>query len=178
MRIRTVAIPAAMAIAAGIAIAAPAAQAATPTTTSTASACDRGPWADRVEGTPTNFTAGVRGGDYLWHNATGFHLRVTHRNDNRVVYTGEITSPTPMRMDPVKLEKGDVARLSAGHRTLYFAFVDYGHIDGVNFHTDCAKTITVSHLNAGNVRLPANRVYLGKYEVHPAAVPFTLHREA
>jgi hypothetical protein len=166
-----------IAVAAGVAalavggiVGAPSANAATPS-------CDRAPWADRVEGVPTNFTAGARGGDYLWHDATGFHLRVTHKNDNRVVYTGEITSPVPMRMEPVKLEKGDVARLSADHRTLYFAFVDYGHIDGVNFHTDCAATITVSHLNAGNVRLPTSRVYLGKYEVHPAAVPFTLHRQ-
>jgi len=141
-----------------------------------AAACDRAPWADRVQGTPTNFTAGSRGGDYLWHNATGFHLRVTHKNDNRVVYTGEITSPTPLRIDPVKLEKGDYVHLSATHKTITFAFVDYGHIDGVNFHTDCAAYLTVSHLNAGNLRLPADRVYLGAHEVHPAKVPFTLHR--
>lgn len=45
-----------------------------------------------------------------------------------------------MRIDPVHLEAGDVARLSPDHRSLYFAFVNYGHIDGIDFHTDCANT--------------------------------------
>ncbi len=148
----------------------------TPAPSTAAAACDRGPWGLRVEGAPKDFTAGDRGGDYLWHDASGFHLRVTHKNDNRVLYTGDITSPTPMRIDPVKLEKGDVARLSADHRTLTFAFADYGHIDGVDFHTDCAPTLTATDLNAGNDRLTPDRVYLGRYELHPAGIPFTVHR--
>ena len=147
-----------------------------PTPTAQQAACDRGPWGLRVEGAPKDFSAGDRGGDYLWHDATGFHLRVTHKNDNRIVYTGDIVSPTPMRIDPVKLEKGDVAQLSADHRTLTFAFADYGHIDGVDFHTDCAPNITVTDLNAGNNRLPTDRVYLGRYELNPANIPFTVHR--
>jgi hypothetical protein len=141
-----------------------------------AAACDKAPWADRVQGAPDGFTAGVRGGDYLWHDAKGFHLRVTHKGDNRVVYSGVITSPTPMRIDPVKLERGDVAKLSANHRSLVFAFADYGHIDGVNFHTDCAATITVSNLNADNAKLTPDRVYLGDAKAHPPHIPFTVHR--
>ena len=54
-----------------------------------------------------------------------------------------------MRIDPVHLEAGDVARLSPDHRSLYFAFVNYGHIDGVDFHTDCANTLTISQLTSG-----------------------------
>jgi hypothetical protein len=143
---------------------------------SAAQDCDRGPWGFRVQGAPADLDSGDRGGDYLWHDATGFHLRVTHKNDNRVVFTGDIVSPTPMRIEPVKLEKGDVAVLSADHRILTFAFADYGHIDGVDFHTDCASHLTVTNLNAGNDRLTPDRVYLGAFKVHPAQVPFTLHR--
>ncbi|HEX2903151.1 MAG TPA: hypothetical protein VHO01_06790 [Jatrophihabitans sp.] len=138
--------------------------------------CDRAPWEARVQGAPRGFSAGDRGGDYLWHDTSGFHLRVTHRNDDRQVYTGVITSPMPMRLDPVKLEGHDVARLSPDRKTLVFAFADWGHIDGLNFHTDCAATVTVSHLTVGPALLPADRIYLGITESHPAAVPFTLHR--
>ena len=53
-----------------------------------------------------------------------------------------------------------------------FAFADYGRIDGVNFHTDCAAALAVSRLHVGKVALPANRMYLGRREAHPAAVPF------
>lgn len=170
----------ALAGSAGLALSGPAA-AAPNTTTAPANAnatatCDAGPWADRIQGAPLGFTAGDRGGDYLWHDAHGMHLRVTHRTSSRDVYTGTITTSTAMRIDPVKLEKGDVARLSADHRTLVFAFSNYGHIDGVDFHADCATSLTVSHLNVGNLRLPASRVYLGVTRTHPAQVPFTVHR--
>jgi len=154
-----------------------AAPAGASTTVSTAAvSCDRGPWAPRVQGAPANFDAGDPGDDYLWHDTSGFHLRVTHKGDARAVYTGVIHSPTAMRMDRVRLEKGDVAKLSADHRSIVFAFADYGHIDGIDFHTDCAASLTVSNLNVGNNRLPADRVFLGHFKVHPAQVPFTVHR--
>lgn len=160
-----------------IGVAAPA-EAATSSSTPSASAaaCDRAPWQLVVQGAPPTFSAGDRGGDYLWHDLTGFHLRVTHRNDGRQVYSGRVTSSAPMRIDPVRLERGDVLRLSPDHRSFVFAFADYGKVDGVNFHTDCAAALAVSRLHVGTVALPANRVYLGRREAHPAAVPFTLHR--
>jgi hypothetical protein len=148
----------------------------TPAPSSAAASCDRGPWGWRVQGTPAGFSGGDRGGDYLWHNTTGFHLRVTHRANERVVYSGVIHSSTAMSMDPVRLERGDVAKLSADHRTLVFAFANHGHVDGVNFHTACAARLTVSRLNAGSAKLPADRVYLGAWGVHPHQIPFTLHR--
>jgi hypothetical protein len=165
-----------LALAAPAGAASAATTATSPAPSAAAAACDRAPWEAKVQGAPADFEAGARGGDYLWHDTTGFHLRVTHRNDNRQVYTGVITSSAPMRIDPVKLERGDVARLTADHKSLVFAFADYGGIDGVNFHTDCAGTLTVSHLNVGSAVLPADRVYLGAHRVHPAAVPFTVRR--
>jgi hypothetical protein len=138
--------------------------------------CDRAPWGLRVQGAPPNFSGGDRGGDYLWHDTTGFHLRVTHRSDDRVVYSGVISSPVPMSMDPVRLEQGDVAKLSTDRRTLVFAFANHGHVDGVNFHTACAAHLTVSRLNAGSARLSPARVYLGALSRHPHHVPFTVSR--
>ena len=158
-------------------LAAPAGAAtASPAPATSATACDRAPWQPVVQGAPPNFSAGDRGGDYLWHDLTGFHLRVTHRNDSRQVYSGVVTASAPMRIDPVRLERGDVLRLSPDRRSFVFAFADYGKVDGVNFHTDCAATLAVSRLHVGTAPLPANRVYLGRYEAHPTAVPFTLHR--
>ena len=141
-----------------------------------AAACDRLPWEAKVQGAPPNFSGGDRGGVYLWHDVSGFHLRVTHRADDRVVYTGVLTSSAPMSMDRVRLEKGDVAKLSADHRSLVFAFANHGHVDGVNFHTACAGHLTVSRLNAGSHRLPAGRVYLGATKAHPSHIPFVVHR--
>jgi hypothetical protein len=143
----------------------------------TAASCDRGPWQPVVQGAPS-FKAGDAAGDYLWHDSTGFRLRVTHPGHQREVFSGEITSSTAMSIAPYRLEKGDVVRLSADHRTMVFALSDYGYVDGVNFRTDCAAAVTVSHLNLGNKVLPADKVYLGARQAHPSHVPFTVHRDA
>ena len=139
--------PAGAATSAGSAPAAPVTTGAA--TNVTAAACDRAPWQPVVQGAPAGFNAGDRGGDYLWHDLTGFHLRVTHRNDGRQVYSGLVSSSAPMRIDPVRLERGDVLRLSPDHRSFVFAFADYGWIDGVNFHTDCAAALAFSRLQVG-----------------------------
>ena len=96
----------------------------------------------------------------------------------RVLHTGEITASAPIRLVPVKPEKGDYVCLSANNRTIVFGFADHGYVDGVNFHTDCALTLGVSHLNRGNVHLPPSDVYLGATKVHPRHVPYMVHRAA
>jgi hypothetical protein len=164
-----------------IAIAGPAdAETVTAATTPSAKAatCDRTAWESPVQGTPPTFKAGDRSGDYLWHDTHGFHLRVTHAAHDRRVYTGVITASAPMRYTPVKLEKGDIVKLSNDRRTLSFSFVNYGRIDGADFHTDCAASLTVSRLHVGDADLSAGHVYLGADERHPAHIPFTVHRTA
>jgi hypothetical protein len=139
--------------------------------------CDRGPWGARVQGRPVAFDGGDRGGDYLWHDSTGFHLRVTHKGDDRAVYTGTLHSQDPMWIDPFHLEGADYVALSADRRTLTFRFADYGHIDGVDFHAGCSPTLTATELRVGGDLLPAGRVNLGATMRHPEQVPFTVHRQ-
>lgn len=149
----------------------------TPPPTTQQQACDKAPWAARVQGHPQGFGAGSASGDYLWHTGSGFHLRVTHgHNHDGRVYTGEIHSGTPMRLEPVRLEGRDTVALSADAKTIHFSFENHGFIDGINFHTDCARTLTVSQLRKGGHALPAAHVNLGYHELHPAHVPFTVHR--
>jgi hypothetical protein len=158
----------------GLGLAVPAA--ATTAPSPTAAACDKAPWEAKVQGAPAGFGAGSPSGDYLWHNAHGFHLRVTHPRNELRVYSGVITSPAAMRMDPVRLEKGDTVKLSADRRVLVFVFANHGRIDGVDFHTDCASRLTVSRLHIGSRNLGRERVYLGVTKAHPAGVPFRVHR--
>ena len=161
---------------AGLGVLAPAATAATPTPSARAAACDKAPWEGAVQGTP-KFSAGDRGGDYLWHDTHGFRLRVTHGNHDQRTYSGVITASSAMRLDPVKLERGDTVKLSANRRSLVFVFANHGYVDGVNFHTDCATRLEVSRLHVGNSNLAASHVYLGAKRSHPKAVPFTVHRK-
>ena len=174
-----VAVSAAALSATGFGVLAAPAGAATATPSAAAAACDRAPWEAKVQGAPKGFGAGSASGDYLWHDTHGFHLRVTHgRNHDQRVYSGTINSSAPMRVERVKLEKGDSVKVAANRRSLVFVFANHGYIDGINFHTDCAKALTVSRLHVGNRNLTRTQVYLGQAKAHPAKVPFTVHRRA
>ena len=135
-----------------------------------------GAWGARVQGAPTFFNATDRTGDYLWHDDTGFHLRVTHRGVGREDFTGTIASPTPMHLRPVRLEGYDRADLSSDGRTLTFLFADHGYIDGIDFTTECADQLTVGPLSVNDYALPPERVFLGVARVNPGQIPFEIHR--
>ena len=137
--------------------------------------CGDGPWGARVQGAPPGYDGGDRGGVYLWHD-DGFHLRVTHRGDDRRVYAGTITSPTPMRLTPVSLEANDHLDLSPDGRTMSFAFLNYGRDDGVDFVTDCADSLVVGPLTADGQILPTGRIYLGANQIHPEKNPASIAR--
>lgn len=141
--------------------------------------CDVTPWVSDVQGRPAGLTAHSKGGVYLWHVRDGFHLRVTHRAGDKRVYAGSITSPTRfVGVNRIRKEKQDKVWLSGDRKTLYFRFVNHGKIDGVNFRTACATSVTVNDLTVGAKALPVARVYLGKDRSHPAAVPFTVYRQS
>ena len=88
------------------------------TSTTTATACTDGHWPRSVQGKPTLWHAGARAGDYIWHDATGWHFRVTHATSTRFVFSGRIVSSAPLDAAPVKLEGRDYVALSADRKTI------------------------------------------------------------
>ena len=146
-----------------------------PTTTPTTAPCDDGHWPATVQGVPTLWHAGAAAGDYLWHDATGWHLRVTHRGTGRVVFSGRIASSAPMTAAPVRLEAGDTFTLSADRLTLTYRFVNHGAVDGLNLRTDCARRITVAGGMDGS-KLDVGRIWIGRGNHHPLENPFVITR--
>ena len=130
-------------------------------TATTSTACTNGHWPASVQGKPTLLHAGAPGGDYIWHDAAGWHLRVTHANSLRRVFTGRIVASAPMTVTPFRTEAGDTIALSADKLTLNF-----GYVDGLDFRTDCARRLTFSGSVAG-VKLPTSRIWLGYRNHHP-----------
>lgn len=137
--------------------------------------CMEGHWPATVEGRPSNFQAGALAGDYAWHDSAGWHLRVTRHADERLTFSGRITSSAPLDAEPVALEKGDELHVSADRKTITFRFHNYGAIDGVDFRTACADRLTFS-LNMGGQRTPVSRIWLGSGNRHPLEDPFVVTR--
>lgn len=147
---------------------------ATGTAGSTSTGCPTGNLPGYLAGAPA-----VKGGDpagfYIWHTSTGWRLVVTHPGSSRVVFTGTVTATAPISYRPIRLERGDLVRLSADHRTLAFRFTDYGHLDGVALDAHCAKYVRFALDIDGHRASPA-RVYLGSREVRPTSNPFVVER--
>ena len=110
----------------------------------------------------------------MWHDGTGWHLRVTHKTDARRVFSGTIvTAGRFVGVSSVRLEGHDSRTVSADHHTIAFRFENHGAIDGLNFRTRCAPSITFTFVSDGKV-LPASKVTIGHDGVNPASDPFTI----
>lgn len=162
-------------LAAPVGVAAATLPATAPATTVTTAACTDGHWPISVQGRPTQFHAGATGGDYIWHDSAGWHVRATHHGSSHVVFTGRIVSSAPLDAVPVKLEKNDVVTVSADKKTITYRFNNYGAIDGFDFKTACASHLTISG-RMGAFRLPTGRIWIGHSGRHPLENPFVVRR--
>jgi hypothetical protein len=146
---------------------------ATPTTTT--ATCGGTHWPLSAQGQPLTLVAGARAGDYLWHNDSGWHLRVTHPGTTRIVFSGTIVSNAPLSVSPFKLERGDTYSLSADKKTLTYRFANHGRIDGLDLRTACATRLWVRGSMAG-AKLPTSRILIGRAGRHPLQNPFVILR--
>lgn len=130
-----------------------------------------------VEGRPAHLHPLATTGDYLWHDGTGWHLRVTHPTRQRMVFRGVITASAPISFRAVRDEKRDKVTLSADKRTLVFRFVNYGGIDGVDFTDSCSATTKFALALDGH-RLGRNHIFIGAHSARPPHDPFVISRVA
>jgi len=148
---------------------------ATMTATTATATCDEGRWPARVQGQPATFAAGARAGDYIWHDANGWHLRFTHPGTTRAIFSGTIVSNAPLAVKGYRLESGDSFSLSADRKTLTYRFTNYGRIDGLDVRTACASRMAFKGLMAG-LKLPVGRIWVGRAGNHPLQNPFVVLR--
>ncbi len=141
----------------------------------TATTCDEGRWPARVQGQPATLKAGARAGDYLWHDANGWHLRFTHPGSAKVIFSGTIVSNAALSVKGYKLEKGDSFHVSADRKTVTYRFSNYGKIDGLDFRTACASRLWFKGLMGGTT-LPVGRIWVGRGGNHPLQNPFVITR--
>lgn len=164
-----------------IALIAPtAAAAATPTRLatdgSTLATCSGGAWPYAVQGMPA-VQAGSPAGDYLWHDATGWHLRVTHPGSYPAVFSGTIRANRTLHVRGYRLEPGDAFTVSADGLSVTYRFRNHGRLDGLDFTTECATRLAVSARMNG-VLLPVRRIWIGHAGMHPLQNPFVIYRRA
>ena len=175
MKLRTVMTALAVAGCAGVVLPAAAyADDSTPAASTSGATCGALP--SYVEGRPAHLHVRGATGDYLWHDSTGWHLRVTHPTRSRMVFRGVITASNPMKFQRVRDERRDKVTLLNGGKTLVFRFVNYGGIDGVDFTDSCASTMKVALALNGH-RVGRNHIYIGAHSARPGHDPFVISRQ-
>jgi len=91
------------------------------------------------------------------------------------VFSGRIVSSAPLDAVPVKLEGRDYVAVSADRKVITYRMVNYGRIDGFDFRTACARSLSFLGNMAG-VKLPTYRLWVGHYNRHPLQNPFIVTR--
>jgi hypothetical protein len=168
---------AAVALVAGsvLALSAAAVASASPSTSCKVTTDDR--WQARVQGQPKDIDPHTTAATYMWHDTNGWHIRVTHHTDNRRTFSGQLlTKGTFTDVTPVHLEKNDTFSVSKDKHSITFLFKNYGFIDGLDFHTRCAPSITFAFQSDGKTT-PPSHIVIGRDSVHPEHDPFTITRK-
>ncbi len=133
-------------------------------------------WPSWTDGRPAHVDPKSVPGVYMWHDGTGWHLRVTHPTDTRRTFSGElVTAGRFVGVSSVRLEGHDSRHVSPDHHRITFRFENYGGIDGLNFRTHCAPSIAFTFVSDGNV-LPASSVTIGHGGSNPTSDPFSIVR--
>jgi hypothetical protein len=133
-------------------------------------------WPAWTNGRPANVDPKTAAGVYMWHDGTGWHIRVTHRGVARRTFSGVlVTTGRFAGVSSVRLEGHDSRSVSPDHHTITFRFENHGGVDGLNFRTHCAPSIAFTFLSDGN-SLPSNQVTIGHAGTTPTANPFTIAR--
>jgi hypothetical protein len=133
-------------------------------------------WPSWVQGRPSGINPLTTSHIYMWHDSSGWHIRATHRTTNRKTFSGQLsTRGTFAKVHAVRLEKGDQFQVSKDGHNITFLFKNYGHIDGVDFRTRCAPSVSFAFQSDGRTA-PPNRIVIGKKGVHPRSNPFTISR--
>ena len=137
---------------------------------------DDGHWPSYVNGRPAGIDPHTTGAIYMWHDSDGWHIRVTHKTNNKRTFSGQITTGGKLvGVKPVRLEKGDKFVVSADRHTVSFLFKNFGRIDGLNFRTACAPSLSFGFQSDGKTS-PASRIVIGKNAAHPPSNPFVISR--
>jgi hypothetical protein len=153
--------------------------AAARTATTTTRNCDIAhddAWPSWVQGTPHDIDPHTTSAIYMWHDTNGWNIRVTHHKTNLRTFSGELFTPgrfTDVR--PVKLERDDQFQVSRDGHNITFLFNNYGGIDGLDFYTHCAPSITFAFQSDGRTT-PPNNIDIGQHSSRPANDPFTISR--
>ena len=130
-------------------------------------------WPASVQGQPVSFRAGGPAGYYVWHDASGWHLRTTTPSTEGHAFAGRITASEDIKVLRVfKNEKAD--KVTRTGRSISFRFDTHNHVDGVDFKVGCAESLRFALSGEGRV-WPASGIKLGATGDAPSN-PFAVTR--
>lgn len=130
----------------------------------------------RYEGKPS-YSAGMPKRFVIWENNDVFRLRTTTKKKLRV-FSGFIcaVNGTFNKVGLIRLDKGDVVKLSKDKNVIYFRFITKKGVDGFNFKTDAEKLVYDLYIDKKRCK-PLTEIFLGEKGKHPLKNPFFLNIE-
>lgn len=140
-----------------------------------ASHCPGGSWPDYVQGKPPSAQVGNTG-LALWRDTGGtWHFRASEAGADPAVFKGQISTNGVIHAVDSHLEGGDVNYAKTRH-SVWYRFVNFGYVDGLDFVVRCASRIRVSGTMNGHY-VDTGSIFIGDGDVHPESNPFAIVKE-
>jgi hypothetical protein len=138
--------------------------------------CVHGSWPADVQGRPATLQPFAAEGLYVWHTNDGWRLAVTHPDTSHVRFTGTIKTDGRLYGVERRTERSDHVVFAEDAGGVRYRFENYGHLDGIAFHTRCANRLTFDGQVDGKP-LRSDQVFIGSDGHHPGGVPFVIARQ-
>ncbi len=149
--------------------------ATSPVTTVAKKGCQTGRYSPIVRDRPAGLAPGAPQGAYLWHDANGWHLRVTHPGNELVTFSGAIDSSGHISEVERALEGNDEVKLQKQQGRIEFELSNHGRIDGIDFRVGCSNAFTVA-LKVNGQPITNTQLFIGAGKINPTSVPFRVER--
>ena len=141
--------------------------------------CATGVLPPSIQGKPASFKAGLSRGYWIWHDGSGWHLRVTKKATDKkpVVFSGKIHTNRSSVAKAVRFDAKDRLHVSRNHHNIAFRLVNHGAVDGIDWVASCSERTTFT-LRVNGHRITPTRIHLGSADAHPAHAHFMIRRTA
>jgi hypothetical protein len=138
-------------------------------------ACATGSWPTVVRGQPDALLDADETGAYVWTDADGWHVRVTHSGTARRLFRGSVETTRELVAVSRAAGSNNQVRFTKDRTRTRFDLVSFGGIDGIDFQVGCSSGF-LFRMTLDGTNLTAAQVFLGTNAENPPSMPVRIER--
>ncbi|HBF39752.1 MAG TPA: hypothetical protein DDW50_20865 [Firmicutes bacterium] len=131
-------------------------------------------WPTNMEGEPVGLLQQHLEGYFIWHDGSGFHLKVVAADGVQHIFTGVIDTDGRIENIMTKSsDSSDYSRLTSDRETLKFQLSGVGQVAAIDFNVFRGRSVKFE-LSMDGKKIDVNKIYFGPDGWHPNNAVFSV----